>query len=200
MNRTFDKNKFDIVIKIVHLFLKWSVRALYVLIGLLVIGFVVIIFIPRSLLDFDIATLEDINVQLFNLIYEISDGNFAGIINVKWLIILSFFTGIMNIAFYQYIQIQLRNVIRDVKNATPFSKKNVMFLKRVAYAFLIASILLPLINNWLFATALNTFEIYNATIGFSMNFQSLFTGALVLILAYVFDYGSYLQEEHDMTV
>ena len=200
MNRTFDKNKFDIVIKIVHLFLKWSVRALYVLLGLLVVGFVVFIFIPKSLLDYDISTLENINVQYYNIIYEISDGNFTGIFNVKWLMILLFFTVIINLAFYQYILIQLRNVIHGVMAATPFSEKNVLFLKRVAYTFLIACILLPLLNSWLFTTAVNTFEIYNATINFSVNFQSLFTGALVLILAYVFDYGSYLQDEHDMTV
>lgn len=200
MNRTFNKKRFDIIIKFTHLFLKYSVRILYVLIALLIVGFVVVIFIPKSLLDFDLAILEEVNVQYFNIVYDLSDGGFTGIYNVKWLVTLLLFTGATNLIFFQFIQIQLRNVINDVKAESPFSENNVLFLKRVAYGFLIASVLLPLLNGWLFMTMINTFEIYSATINFSLNFQMLFTGVLVLILAYVFDYGAYLQEEHDMTV
>lgn len=200
MNRTFNKGRFDVVIDITHLLLKWSVRALYVLIGILTVGFLVFLFLPKGLLDYDISNLENINVLYANIYYEISGESFVGIYNVKWLLTLLFFAGIANLAFYQYIQIQLRNVISNVKQKEPFSINNVNYLKYMAYAFLISSLVLPIVNGWLFTTAVNTFEIYEATINFSLNMQSLFMGILVLILAYVFDYGSYLQEEHDMTV
>jgi hypothetical protein len=43
-------------------------------------------------------------------------------------------------------------------------------------------------------------ELFELGVSLSPNLQAVFMGIIILIVAYIFDYGSYLQEEHDMTV
>ena len=200
MSRSFDKNSFDTMIKFVHILLKWSVGILYGLLGILVVGVVVTTFLPADLFDFNLANLENIDVQAFNVLYDIADGRFTGIVNVKWLVVLILVVLTSNGVFLQFIQIQLKRVMKNVREKNPFSEDNANFLKTMGIAFLISAVVLPMLNSWLLMTTVNLFDIYEASVNFSLNLQAVFMGLLILILAYIFNYGAYLQEEHDMTV
>lgn len=200
MEQTFNKKQYEVIIKVVNIFLKWSVRAIFVLLGIILIGFIAVIFIPKSLLNFDMANLENINVQFANVMYEINEDIFTGIANVKNLLLILLFTGIANLTFFQFIQIQLKKIVTSVREELPFRNSNAIILRNLGLGYLIASVLISLINSWLMMTLVNTFNVYEATINFSVNLQMVFMGIIVLILAYVFSYGSYLQEEHDSTV
>jgi hypothetical protein len=61
-------------------------------------------------------------------------------------------------------------------------------------------VILSWANSLFLYQVVETLDLYDATVNFSMEIPSLFMGAILLIVAYVFDYGTYLQEEHDMTV
>jgi len=201
MNRSLDKKKFESVIKVVHHFLRSSVVALYVLLGLLVLVSVVFPFISKDLFNYDLANLNHINIEFGSILYDIRGIiTFTGIVNVKWLLSLLFVVLTVNLMCFQFILIQLHKIITDVCNKTPFSDKNIKCLKYMGIAYLISSIVLPLVNGLLFVNIANTFNIFEATINFSMDFQSAFIGIIILILAYVFEYGATLQEDIDLTV
>ncbi|QMS85014.1 DUF2975 domain-containing protein [Candidatus Xianfuyuplasma coldseepsis] len=200
MNKTINKKRFDNIMKGTHVFLSWSVRALYVLMGFVLIGFLVALFIPKDLMNFDLDNIEHINIQLSNVLYQIDESLFTGIINVKWTLVLLGFMALANLAFLQFVMIYIRNILRDTIDQNPFSDNNVNRLKYIGYGYLIASVVLPYINNLFFWQLIHQLDLFEATINFSIHFQSVFMGVIILILANIFDYGSYLQEDHDMTV
>ncbi len=200
MEQTFNRKRYEVIIKVVNIFLKWSIRAIFVLLGIILIGFIAVVFIPKTLLNFDMANLENINVQFANVLQEINGDIFTGVANVKNLLLILLFTGIVNLTFFQFIQIQLKKIVSSVKEELPFRNSNAIILRNLGMGYIIASIMVSLINSWLMMTIVNTFNVYEATINFSVNFQMVFMGVIILILAYVFSYGSVLQEEHDSTV
>ena len=201
MNRSLDKKKFESVIKVVYLFLRISVIALFVLLGILVVTSIVFPFIPKELFDFELSNLEQIDIQVGSILYELRGIiTFTGVVNVKWLLSLVFVVLSVNLLFFQFILIQLKTIISDVSNKIPFSDKNIKRLKYMGIAYLVSSIVLPIVNGTLFVKIANTFNIFDATINFSIDFQSVFIGIIILILAYVFEYGATLQEDIDLTV
>ncbi len=201
MNRSLNKKKFESVIKVVYHFLRVCVVVLYVLLGLLVVTSIVFPFISEGLFDFNLANLDNIDIQTGSILYEVRGIiTFTGIVNVKWLLSLLFVVLTLNLVFFQFILIQLKKIITDVYNKIPFSDKNIKRLKYMGIAYLISSIVLPMVNGSLFVKVANTFNIFDATINFSINFQSVFIGLIILILAYVFEYGAALQEDIDLTV
>jgi hypothetical protein len=70
----------------------------------------------------------------------------------------------------------------------------------LAIGFLIASVVLSILNSVFFTVVMNQLEIAEMNVNYTINTTYLFMGILIFILAYVFDYGSYLQEEYDHTI
>jgi len=200
MSRQFNKDRFEVVINIVYTFLRFSVVALYVLLAFVLIGWVVTWFLPQDLFDFNLANLEQTQVQIFQFNYDLASLGLSGIVNVKNIVVLALFAFVANIAFYQYVQVLLKRIMKHIKNEHPFNPTNVKYLMWMGFGFLIASVVLPLINSFLFSNIINTLELFEAGVNLSPNFQAIFMGVIILIVAYIFDYGAYLQEEHDMTV
>ena len=201
MNRSLDKKKFESVIKVVYRFLRISVVALYVLLGLLFLTSVVLPFVSKGVFDFNLANLDNIDIQTGSILYEVRGiVTLTGIVNVKWLVSLAFVVLTVNLVFFQFVLIQLKQIITDVYHKIPFSDKNIKRLKYMGIAYLVSSVVLPMVNGSLFAMVANTFNIFEATVSFSMDLQSVFIGIIILILAYVFEYGAALQEDIDLTV
>jgi uncharacterized membrane protein len=185
----------------VYRFLRISVVALYVLLGLLFLTSVVLPFVSKGVFDFNLANLDNIDIQTGSILYEVRGiVTLTGIVNVKWLVSLAFVVLTVNLVFFQFVLIQLKQIITDVYHKIPFSDKNIKRLKYMGIAYLVSSVVLPMVNGSLFAMVANTFNIFEATINFSMDFQSAFIGIIILILAYVFEYGATLQEDIDLTV
>lgn len=200
MSRTFNKDRFEVIIKIVYTFLRYSVGALYVLLAILGIVWVTTWFIPASVFDFDLANLGNTNVQIFGLNYDLESLGLNGVINVKTIVVLAFFAGVANLAFFQYVQVLLKRIMKNVSSNHPFNPVNVKYLQYMGIGYLVASLVLPIINSLFFTRVIDALELYEAGVNLSLNFQSIFMGLIILIVAYIFDYGSYLQDEHDMTV
>ena len=193
MNRSLDKNKFESVINIVFNILKVGVIILYVMIGLFVLLSIIFPFIPKTLLDFDLSNLEHVNIQTGSILYDMSGIiTFTGIVNLKWLLSLLFIVVTINLGFFQYILILLKNILIDVQQKTPFSIKNITRLKYMGIAYLVSSIVLSFVNGSLFSVIINTFDIFEANVNFSIDFQSVFMGTLILILAYQIPYYEFL--------
>lgn len=200
MSQTFNKKNFDLMIKGVHYFLKWAVVGLVGLTAILLVGAIGVMFIPKELLDFDLANLENVNVQVMNIMYALEELNFTGIVNVKWLIVFGMTIGAVNLFFLVYVLHMMKGVVKDVKGKAPFSDDNIKRLKYMGYAYLISAVALPLINNSLAVYVVNLLDLWEADVNFMINFSAVFMGAIILILAGVFEYGETLQEDHDLTV
>lgn len=200
MSRKFNKERFETVIKLVDVFLKFSVIAIFVLLGILTLGFITTLFIPSGLYDFDLANLEQMSVQVFGLDYDLTALGLTGVVNIKRVVIAGIFALLINLGFYQFVQVLLKKVMSNIRNQHPFNPTNVTYLKYMGIGFLVASLLLPIFNSVFFVQVMNTLDLFDVDVNASLNFQSLYMGVIILILAYIFDYGSYLQEEHDMTV
>jgi hypothetical protein len=200
MSRQFNKERFETVIKLVDVFLKFSIVAIFVLLGILGIAFITTIVLPTDLYDFDLANLEHTSVQFFGLDYDLSALGLDGIVNVKWIAVTGAFALLINLSFYQYVQVLLKKVMANIRQQHPFNPSNVTYLKYMGIGFLVASLLLPAFNSIFFVQVMNTLELFDVNVNASLDFQLIYMGVIVLILAYIFDYGSYLQEDHDLTV
>jgi hypothetical protein len=62
------------------------------------------------------------------------------------------------------------------------------------------SLIVPFFEGRIAATIIQTLQLSNIHVSYSLNGTLLFTGILILILAGVFQYGNYLQEEVDSTL
>lgn len=200
MEKTYNKRKFDIVINGTHTFLRFATNALYVLLGLIIIGAIGVLFVPKGLLDFDLANLQNINVNVMNTYFEIDESLFTGIVNVKGTILLFMAVAIVNLSFVQYLMLLIKWIIGDVKNQTPFTDKNVKRLKLMSYVYLGASVIIPLVSRSFFYNLVDKLQMSQLTVNFSPNFQFIFMGIIIFILAIIFEHGVNLQEDHDMTV
>lgn len=200
MTQSFNKNRFDMIIKVVHYFLRYAMVAVLVLAGIIAVAGVTVMFIPKSALDFNLGNIENINVQVMNVLYSLNNSTLTGVINVKWLVVFGAFAAVLNLAFIYYIFRQLKRIVGDVKQEVPFSEHNILRLKRLGFAYVISSVVLPMINSGFMVYVVNLLDLFDANVNFQISLQSLFMGALILILATVFEYGKYLQEDHDLTV
>jgi hypothetical protein len=200
MAQSFNKNRFDMIIKVVHKFLRFAIIGTAILISIIALGGFVVLFIPKDILDFNLGNIEHINVQVMNVLYSINDDILSGVINVKWLIVFGSFTGVINLVFVYYIFRKLKQVIGDVLEEVPFSENNIIRLKHLGFAYVISSVVLPMLNAGFMVYVVNLLNLFEANVNFQISLQALFMGALILILATVFEYGKYLQEDHDLTV
>lgn len=201
METNFNHTKYTSFIKVVHMILLWLIVILFIGLGAMAVGALIMLFIPRGLLDVDMASLSEINTRLTAIIREIDPGFFTGTVNVKRSIIALLLSGIAHAAFIQFIMIMLRKLIGNVKDHTPFRQNNAVILRNLGIGFLVASLVLPVFSSLSMLTVARMFDIFDQfQYRFSIQWSHVFMGVLILILAYVFSYGAYLQEEHDATV
>ncbi|MCG8640293.1 MAG: hypothetical protein MI862_11170, partial [Desulfobacterales bacterium] len=66
--------------------------------------------------------------------------------------------------------------------------------------FLIGSLVYKAAGGVVAMAIINTYNLSNFKINFSPDIFMLFTGFMLLILAGIFQYGSFLQEEYDTTL
>jgi len=200
MSHSFNKKYFNIILSITRWITKVGVVAFFIFMGLLLLAAGVVMFLPIELFDFDLANLANLDFQYLNAFISVNPDLFSGIVNVKWLVVSGGLIALLNLGGLQFIFITLRNVIRDVSDGKPFSTKNIVRINRIGYAFVIVAIIFPIFNGLIMTEFLDVLSLNISGSNYMVNFQQLFIGFLIIVLANIFDYGSYLQEDHDMTV
>jgi predicted metal-binding membrane protein len=70
----------------------------------------------------------------------------------------------------------------------------------IALVLVAGSVIVPILQWRIAATVIQMLYINNMNATYSVDGNLLFTGILILILAGVFQYGNYLQEEVDSTL
>ena len=98
------------------------------------------------------------------------------------------------------ILFEVKRILKTVVNDNPFEKSNSKNLTVIALILMAGSLIVPFFEGRIAATIIQTLQLSNIHVSYSLNGTLLFTGILILILAGVFQYGNYLQEEVDSTL
>lgn len=94
----------------------------------------------------------------------------------------------------------LAGILKTVKEDQPFAAENANRLTNMGVVMLISSFLANVIQATVVFVIISTLNIPNIDVNYSLNLTMLLMGLLLLILAGVFRYGSYLQDEVDSTL
>jgi len=95
---------------------------------------------------------------------------------------------------------QVRNILKTVETGTPFEKDNTKRLSKIGAVLIIGSFLFNAMNGLVTINIIKLFEWNKYSFVYSPDLFILFTGLLILILAGIFNYGAYLQNEYDTTL
>ena len=98
------------------------------------------------------------------------------------------------------IVFEVKGILKTVVADNPFEKGNSRNLTVIALVLVAGSVIVPILQWRIAATVIQMLNINNMNATYSVDGNLLFTGILILILAGVFQYGNYLQEEVDSTL
>lgn len=128
------------------------------------------------------------------------DQNLYESINLKYLLqtMLPMITVLFSMAIV--ISHNLRLILKTVADDRPFEKNNAKRLFIISIVLIIGSAVWKIIEAIYALTIVNILKIASIDVNFSIDGAMLLTGFLILILAGVFRYGSYLQDEYDTTL
>ena len=106
-------------------------------------------------------------------------------------ILSAIFTAILN---------ELRKILKTVILDNPFDKENSKRLTIIAVVLMIGSLFVNIARVSIATAFVKITNITGISINYNIDFSMLLYGFLILILAGVFKYGCYLQEEYDATL
>jgi hypothetical protein len=98
------------------------------------------------------------------------------------------------------ILFEVKGILNTVIADNPFEKGNSVKLTVIALVLVLESVIAPFLEERIVKTIIQMLQINNINVSYAMDGNLLFTGILILILAGVFQYGNYLQEEVDSTL
>ena len=138
------------------------------------------------------ASLSDLSIQV-NTIN--ADGN------VHWLTWLGVAgMGFLTVAPIGYCFYLMARFFGHISRDKVFDAANAKLLLRGGIVLVAAAIAVPLLNGYLLPALINAFTANVISTAVSMNVTSLFVGLVLLVMAYVFNHGLYLQREADYTL
>jgi len=105
-----------------------------------------------------------------------------------------------NIGQVKYTADEIKRILKSVIQDNPFKKGNSRNLTVIALVLIIGSSILPFMEARVVSEIIRVLQIANINFSYSVDSTMMFSGIIVLILAGVFQYGNYLQEEVDSTL
>ncbi|NLM41239.1 MAG: DUF2975 domain-containing protein [Firmicutes bacterium] len=101
---------------------------------------------------------------------------------------------------FLYLLRRLREVVATVADRSPFQRDNPKRIRALGLGVTAAAFLIPAANSLVAWRMISSFNLDGFSVLYTPDLKLMFAGLLLLILAAVFDYGCYLQEEMDQTV
>jgi Protein of unknown function (DUF2975) len=174
------------------------VAAVYFCIFLL--GNIALLFVPAKIIVINASTSGSLSATLGGTMFFKFNPQVSGDLMIKpflqafcaWVAVEAL---MMSVILFEVKRI-LKSVIRD----NPFEKGNSKNLTIIAISLIVGSLVMPLLEGRIFSAIIRVLQISNINFSYSIDCTLLFTGIIILILAGVFQYGNYLQEEVDSTL
>ena len=95
---------------------------------------------------------------------------------------------------------QLVGILGEVENGRPFSPDNARRLGRMGILIIVSSIVYRIGQAAALSTVIHVAGLTDLSVNYTPDMDMIFIGILLFILAGIFKYGSYLQEEYDATL
>ena len=136
-----------------------------------------------------------VGVMKFNI-----DPNLYNNINLKHLLQTMLPMIIVLSSIFMIVNHNLRLILKTAADNSPFERNNAKRLFIIGIVLIISSVVWKFIEGRLALAVIDMLKIENIDVIFTIDGAMLLFGFLILILAGVFQYGSYLQEEYDATL
>lgn len=95
---------------------------------------------------------------------------------------------------------QLVGILREVENGKPFSPANAGRLGKMGILVIVTSVVYRIGQAAALSAMIDVAGLEDISVNYMPNTDMIFVGILLFILAGIFKYGSYLQEEYDATL
>lgn len=201
MIKKFNPDKFGRYAKI----FKWIITVFYAvsIIALVVIGVLAILCVtlPNKYFNIDGLGSGNFIFKLNNMIsYDIRTTALPDGVNLR-----KIYISIVGGTFlYALVLMQtfkhLKEILKTVVSGMPFSKENPMHFMNIAAAIIGGSFLFPSVNELVCKRMIETFQLKGFSTNYSVDLVLFITGMLLVVLAGIFRYGCYLQNEYDETL
>ena len=165
-----------------------------------VIGFIAVYFIPDSVFVITNSQKGRMSISLDGMINFKIDPEVYNNLSIKPLIHAIFpMVTVISIMLMVLLQ-QVRLILKTVSNDIPFEKSNPKRLLIIGITLLIGSFAVKYVMGMVALTLVSLLKLKDIDINFSPDGTMIFNGLIVIVLAGVFQYGNYLQEEYDATL
>jgi hypothetical protein len=167
--------------------------------GLFLLASLVLLFIPAQSVAINANTIGPLSVTLGSLDLDFNP-QVSGDIFIKPFLQALFAWISVSALLVSLILFRVKRILKSVVADHPFEKGNSKNLTAIAVTLIVASVIIPILEGRIFSAIIDALKITNIQFSSSLDCTLLFTGILILILAGVFQYGNYLQEEVDSTL
>jgi hypothetical protein len=167
--------------------------------GLFLLASLVLFFIPAQSVAINANTIGPLSVTLGSLNLDFNP-QVSGDILIKPFLQALFAWIFVSAALVSLILFRVKRILKSVVADHPFEKSNSTNLTAIAITLIVGSVIIPVLEGNIFSAIIDALKISNIHYSSSLDCTLLFTGILILILAGVFQYGNYLQEEVDSTL
>jgi hypothetical protein len=160
----------------------------------------VLLFISASSVVINAATSGSLSATLGGTLFLKFNPQVSGDIVIKPFL-QAFFSWIsVSALMVSIVLFELRRILKSVAADHPFEKGNSKNITVIGTTLIAGSLIIPVLEGRIFSEIIRALQISNINFSYSMDCTLLFTGIIILILAGVFQYGNYLQEEVDSTI
>ena len=195
MDKTFNKDNFKKLTRMIRITLQCFYWVSIVCGVLCLIGFIALQFIPEKYLvssdnvgftlSLDGLIRYDAGDQAVNL-----DGVYQSI---------AFMAALLSTGLAVFLK-QLYTLLKTVEGDTPFTMENTKRLKIMGSSLLLYAFIAPGAGFIVASSMVHAFAVDRISVVYSVNINLLFSGFVLMILAGIFQYGSFLQSEFDTTL
>lgn len=141
---------------------------------------------------FMFANLSDLDIYLNT---RFTDGH-LDVVTIVGIMIMALAT-VVPLGYGFYL---IGRFFGNVSKGNVFVPSNASLLMRCGGVLVVAALIAPLLNGFAIPAFINLMSANDISVNASINFLALFGGAILLVMAYVFHYGIYLQNEADHTL
>lgn len=145
------------------------------------------------------ATSRFMFVNLSHLEVHLHTANSGGKIDIVTYL-CTVLMGVATVVPMGYAFFKMSRFFGNIAKGSVFSASNASLLLNGGLVLLAGSLLAPLLSLLVLSPIANKLTSNVISISASFNLTALFAGAILLVMAYVFHYGIYLQDEADHTL
>jgi hypothetical protein len=166
--------------------------------GLFLLGNIIISIVPASKMVMDAS--GSLSATVGGMMFFKFDPQISGDIIIKPFLQAFFSWIIVSGLMVSIILFEIKRILKSVLQDNPFKLGNSKNLTVIGAVLIVGSFIIPFLEGKTISAIIRALHINGINFSFSIDGTMLFSGIIVLILAGVFKYGSYLQEEVDSTL